>query len=204
MAADELHTFVVPGQRLGTVHQHTAGTGTYVRGDFIYASLVGLKHTEGDQVGVRMAAGGAQCGHQQSALALGCVVTARVLRVGRQRADVSILLADGVPLREPLPASIRREDVRTAEVDKVQLHLCFRPADVVRARLTSLGTSRSYFLSTAERDLGVIVARGEVSGAVLQAVSAREMRCPRTRATESRKVADWQGVLGERGPGSVR
>ena len=34
---------VTPGQRLGHAQDYTAGTGTYVRGDFLYASVVGVK-----------------------------------------------------------------------------------------------------------------------------------------------------------------
>jgi exosome complex RNA-binding protein Csl4 len=35
--------FVVPGQRLGFIHDFKAGTGTYIRGNYIYASTVGAK-----------------------------------------------------------------------------------------------------------------------------------------------------------------
>ena len=35
---------VVPGQRLGHIQEYTAGPGTYSHQDFLYASVVGLKH----------------------------------------------------------------------------------------------------------------------------------------------------------------
>ena len=34
---------VTPGQRLGHAQDYTGGPGTYVRGDFLYASVVGVK-----------------------------------------------------------------------------------------------------------------------------------------------------------------
>ena len=122
--------------------------------------------------------------------------------MGQQRADVSILLAEDMALPEPLPALIRREDVRSVEVDKVQLPDCFRPADIIRARVISLGDSRSYFLSTAREDLGVIVARSE-AGAVMKAVSWREMQCPKTHLKEPRKVSDMRLVLAQKHAGGA-
>ena len=187
--------FVTPGQRVGHVQQHRAGVGTYVRDGFIHASVVGLKLVEGGEVAVQAAV-------VQHTLSVGQLVTARVLRVGQQRADVSILLAEDMALPEPLPALIRREDVRSVEVDKVQLPDCFRPADIIRARVISLGDSRSYFLSTAREDLGVIVARSE-AGAVMKAVSWREMQCPKTHVKEPRKVSDMRLVLAQKHAGGA-
>lgn len=53
----------------------------------------------------------------------------------------------------------RLEDVRAAEIDKVQIASCFRPGDVVKAEVVSLGTSRDYYLSTAQNHLGVVYAK---------------------------------------------
>ena len=55
---------------------------------------------------------------------------------------------------------------------QVVLSQCFRPGDVVRASVLSLGDARSYYLSTAENELGVVYAK---SIAGKQAV-AREQR----------------------------
>ena len=56
--------------------------------------------------------------------------------------------------------SVRRlEDVRAAEIDKVQIASCFRPGDIVKAEVVSLGTSRDYYLSTAQNHLGVVYAK---------------------------------------------
>ena len=56
-------------------------------------------------------------------------------------------------------ALCRLEDVRAAEIDKVQIASCFRPGDVVKAEVVSLGTSRDYYLSTAQNHLGVVYAK---------------------------------------------
>ncbi len=52
----------------------------------------------------------------------------------------------------------RKEDVRAFDIDSVEIYKCFRPGDVVRAAVISLGDSKSYYLSTARNELGVILA----------------------------------------------
>ena len=53
------------------------------------------------------------------------------------------------------------QDIRATEKDKVQVYRSFRPADVVLAEVISLGDARSYLLSTARNELGVIFAESE-------------------------------------------
>lgn len=76
----------------------------------------------------------------------------------------------------------------------MQVPACFRPGDVVRARVLSLGDARSFYLTTAAEDLGVVFARSESSGAPLVAIEGggagqQQMRCPVTGSVEKRKVA---------------
>lgn len=49
---------------------------------------------------------------------------------------------------------------------------CFRPGDIVRAEVLSLGDSRSYYLSTSKNHLGVVYAK---SAAGAWHVCAKEM-----------------------------
>jgi hypothetical protein len=41
---------------------------------------------------------------------------------------------------------------------------CFRPGDVVRAKVLSLGDARSYYLTTADNALGVVHAKSLAGG----------------------------------------
>ena len=43
----------------------------------------------------------------------------------------------------------------------MEIYKSFRPGDIVQARVTSLGDSQSYFLTTAENELGVVFAMSE-------------------------------------------
>lgn len=80
------------------------------------------------------------------------------------------------------------QDVRAAEKDKVKIYNSFRPGDIVKAEVISLGDARSYFLSTAKNELGVIYATS-VAGATLVPISWQEMQCPKTKTIELRKCA---------------
>ena len=92
------------------------------------------------------------------------------------------------PAHPPTPPPPSSHDVRLTEVDTVVHADCFRPGDVVRAAVASLGDARSYHLTTAAPPLGVVHATS-LAGAPLDPVSWCEMRCPVTQATEKRKVA---------------
>jgi exosome complex component CSL4 len=126
----------------------------------------------------------------------GDVVYARVTRVGPRQAWLEVLCV-GEP---PRPAAaryagvLRQQDVRAAEADTVSLSACFRPGDLVRAAVLSLGDARSYYLTTARDELGVVAARSE-AGAPMAPVSWQEMRCPATLAVEPRKVARVGGAV---------
>lgn len=74
---------------------------------------------------------------------------------------LAILAVEGSSLNEPFRGTLRREDIRATEKDKVEIYKSFRPGDIVQARVTSLGDSQSYFLSTAENGLGVVFAMSE-------------------------------------------
>ena len=80
------------------------------------------------------------------------------------------------------------QDVRAAEKDKVKIYNSFRPGDIVKAEVISLGDARSYVLSTAKNELGVIFATS-VAGATMIPISWQEMQCPKTKSIELRKCA---------------
>jgi exosome complex component CSL4 len=75
----------------------------------------------------------------------------------------------------------------------VQIVESFRPGDVVRAEVLSLGDARSYHLSTARNVLGVVYACS-LAGQPMVAVDWNEMQCPATLSKEKRKVANTRDV----------
>lgn len=47
---------------------------------------------------------------------------------------------------------------------QVVMYDCFRPGDIVLAEVLSLGDARSYFLTTAKNELGVVHAKSLAGG----------------------------------------
>lgn len=174
---------VVPGELLGRVEDVLAGEGAYVDAEgFVRACVVGL---------VRRTALSAQDGRTQTSSVsvqaaehsrhslmprVGEIVVCKVVRINPRVANVEIMCTAGgsLVLQEACSGLIRKEDVRQFDRDSVEMFKSMRPGDVVNARVLSLGDSRSYVLSTAENELGVILARS-VSGAIMIPLTFEEV-----------------------------
>ncbi|KAG6832448.1 hypothetical protein H0H92_001494 [Tricholoma furcatifolium] len=175
---------VLPGQPIplprGPVPQ--LGPGVYSRDAQTRASLVGIPHTDGSTLTISRL--------RPHPPALNSVVLGSITRLSPLQALLSITVVDGVPLPagEEFTGVIRTQDVRATEKDRVKIADCFRGGDVVRGLVISLGDARSYFVTTARNDLGVIFATSE-AGATMEPVSWQEMRCPKTGKIEKRKCA---------------
>lgn len=102
----------------------------------------------------------------------------------------SLAGAQPVDVGEAFRGIIRTQDVRSTERDKVKIVDCFKPGDVVRALVLSLGDGSNYYLTTARNDLGVVFAKSEGgAGEQMLAIDWETMVCERTGVTEKRKCA---------------
>ncbi|TFK89626.1 hypothetical protein K466DRAFT_518620 [Polyporus arcularius HHB13444] len=180
---------VLPGQPIpiprGPIPQ--VGSGVYSRDGTVRASLIGVPSYAGSTLEIKRT--------RPRPPAPNSVVLGSVTRLSPLQAVVSINVVDGVPLPagEEFTGVIRVQDVRATEKDKVKIADCFRGGDVVRGLVLSLGDARSYYVTTARNDLGVIFATSE-AGATMEPVSWQEMRCPKTGKIEKRKCAKPEGM----------
>ena len=86
---------------------------------------------------------------------------------------------------------IRSQDIRSTDRDKVKVVELFRPGDIVRATIISLGDGNHYYLLTAANDLGVIFARSRGgAGDQMNPVDWEHMMDTRKGEVERRKVAN--------------
>lgn len=98
--------------------------------------------------------------------------------------------AQPVDVGEAFRGLIRSQDVRSTDRDKVRIVDCFRPGDVVRASVLSLGDGSNYYLTTARNDLGVVFAKSEGgAGDIMVALDWETMVCEKTGVIEKRKCA---------------
>lgn len=205
---------VLPGQPLPSNSSRNPITGQYVRDQHVLSSLAGPS---------------SQSGHERNSNksrtarfvvpSPGATILGRVTRVNARQANVSILVVDGIPCtpgdwsacrftnnaagEDPTGADftgvIRSQDVRMTDKDSVKLSECFRPGDIVRATVISLGDARSYFLATTANHLGVVYALpAPIAGSLdvqdstqspLIPLNWQEMQDPVTGTIEKRKVA---------------
>ncbi|KAH9508588.1 Exosome complex component CSL4 [Bulinus truncatus] len=179
----------VPGQRLCRVDDmHIPGIGTYTNDGFIYSSILGVMdeiiNDENKKTMISV-----HTNHTQAVIPnIDAVVTARVTNVNPRYCKCEILTIGTTPLSDIYRGLIRKEDVRATEKDRVEMYKCYRPGDVIIARVISLGDAQSYILSTAENELGVIIATSE-AGSNMVPISWCKMQCPKTLNEEFRKVA---------------
>ncbi|KAK9456407.1 hypothetical protein V1511DRAFT_497463 [Dipodascopsis uninucleata] len=117
------------------------------------------------------------------------IVLARVTRINPRQANVAILAVSESKMDEEYGGIIRAVDVRETEKDKVKMQACYKPGDIIRAQVISLGDGSSYYLTTARNDLGVVFATSESCGAPMYPIDWRSMKCTVSGAIEERKCA---------------
>lgn len=183
---------VAPGDVLAPAASYEAGTGAYIAGESVLASLAGLRQVAPAGSGGKPTVHVMRPGSSAAIVpAVGSRVLGRVTRITAMAATVELLLVDGQPVAEPFHATVRKENVRDKEIDRVKMEEAFRPGDVIKAEVLAMGTQRMYVLSTAAIDLGVVAARSETTGDLMVPVGWEEMEVPGGGAAlrEKRKVA---------------
>ncbi|OTB18919.1 hypothetical protein K445DRAFT_54396 [Daldinia sp. EC12] len=199
----------VPGQLLGPADRYAAGAGTHIHESNLYSSLLGTVAVAQPEKApgpakrlTRIAAGSgnsnslptisvSRSGVSEKREVLpevGNVVLCRVTRITPRHASVAILVVGDTVLEAEWQGLVRVQDVRATEKDRVKIYESFRPGDIVRAQVISLGDQANYYLSTASNELGVIMATSE-AGNPMFPVSWKEYKDPETGISEPRKVA---------------
>lgn len=182
---------VVPGESLGKVSDTaTAGAGVYVQDGELRASLLGRVQTHAVEIDGKNSTV-INVLQSKGALAVpteGSIILGRVSRITSAIASIDILIVDGQVAEGSFQGMLRKEHVRQVEVDAVAMHDCFRPGDIIRANVVSLGDRRSYFISTQGPEFGVVHAES-AAGFAMVPQSGQAMQCTGTGIVESRKVA---------------
>eukprot|EP00518_Triparma_eleuthera_P008338 CAMPEP_0182483252 /NCGR_PEP_ID=MMETSP1319-20130603/40938_1 /TAXON_ID=172717 /ORGANISM="Bolidomonas pacifica, Strain RCC208" /LENGTH=196 /DNA_ID=CAMNT_0024685035 /DNA_START=141 /DNA_END=730 /DNA_ORIENTATION=- len=165
---------VVPGDRLynNVDGSASAGPGCHKRGGMIHSCRVGTVRAEEGEGGVTVISveGPRSDRLLGQVVDVGMLITGKVTRVTPAAATVAILAAGGVPLESPtFTGVVRLEDVTQVNAEEVEMMSCYRLGDIVLARVISLGDSRTFFLTTAEEQLGVCIALSKASGGGAQA-----------------------------------
>ncbi|KAJ1281606.1 hypothetical protein BS78_04G318600 [Paspalum vaginatum] len=182
---------VTPGELLGNSLTLAAGRGAYADGRSVRASVTGHRRIVPPAPGSSDQRSTVEVvGHKAHGAVPqpGSVVIARVTKVMARMASADIMCVDSKAIKEKFTGMIRQQDVRATEIDKVDMYQSYRPGDIVRAVVLSLGDARAYYLSTVKNELGVVSAQS-IAGGTLVPISWTEMQCDLTGQIEQRKVA---------------
>ncbi|KAG8060712.1 hypothetical protein GUJ93_ZPchr0002g24663 [Zizania palustris] len=182
---------VTPGELLGNSLSILAGRGAYADGRSVRASVTGHRRLVPSPPGSSDQRSTVEVvGHKAHGAVPqpGSFVIARVTKVMARMASADIMCVDSKAVKEKFTGMIRQQDVRATEIDKVDMYQSYRPGDIVRALVLSLGDARAYYLSTAKNELGVVSAQS-IAGGTLVPISWTEMQCELTGQIEQRKVA---------------
>ncbi|XP_032675376.1 exosome complex component CSL4 [Odontomachus brunneus] len=177
----------VPGQRLCVSDKiNIAGPGTYEQQGYIYSKLAGIvKLIENEKTRTIEVHGITE---QSIIPAPGDIVTAMVTVVNQRFCKCSIKCVGDIVLTRPYRGILRKEDVRANDKDKIEMYKSYKPGDIILARVMPMTEAHTYQLSTAENELGVVIAYSE-EGIVMIPISWTQMQCPKSMCKEFRKVA---------------
>jgi exosome complex component CSL4 len=205
-AVDDFPSTALPGKILGPVSRFTPGAGTHIFEGNVVSSLMGRvtiippakapgpakrlnkiisAPTTEELATITVSRHGAK---REILPDVNNIVLARVVRLMPRQAIVVIQQVGNTVLQTEWQGVIRVQDVRATEKDKVKIYESFRPGDVVRAQVISLGDQANYYLSTASNELGVIMATSEAGNDMIPQ-SWKEYKDPETGVSELRKVA---------------
>ena len=146
-------SIVLPGQILGSTSDSAPGDGTYVLGETIHAAIHGMQMVADKTISVQNSSKPLA---SKLVLRIGDSVLCKVIRTTTRQAFVNVFVREDLILPEEVPGIIRKEDIRSSEVDSIVVQDIFRAKDIVRAKVLSIGDSRSYYLSTLGEDFGVL------------------------------------------------
>ncbi|KAJ1998673.1 hypothetical protein H4S02_011105 [Coemansia sp. RSA 2611] len=180
---------VTPGRRLGVAEEYESGAGTYLRNGVIYSSILGTRTITTEESEDAKATVSVERSNTKFAIpVIGSEILGRVVRMNPRAASVAIMMVGSTPCQEDFQGVVRVQDIRATEKDLVQMIESFRPGDIIRAEVISLGDQRSYYLATVKNEHGVVFAQS-TDGNSMVPISWEEMQDPKTLAIEKRKCA---------------
>jgi exosome complex component CSL4 len=153
--------FVIPGDVIGRCDDYECGIGCYAFDNKIISTLYGEIIIDNKNINVISSK---SLHSNDIVIEIGDIVIARVTKLTVNQVIVEILSVGDRILRLSSRGIIRKEDIRLTEQEALVIHECYRPGDIVKAIVISLGDAKQYFLSTAESEFGVRWAKSDKSG----------------------------------------
>ena len=178
--------FVVPGDRLGVIEEFTSGPGTYIEDGIIHSKITGrtLLDMLNKQVSVYPLA--------KTAIVpkVGDIVVGQVSDVKSKNAVLTIFQVGDKVLSGSFKGALHISGVSHGYVDNM-FNVC-KAGDIMRTKVISTA-NRSFFLSTADKDLGIVFALCSRCGDTLTPENRGGMKCSNCGNFERRKLSTDYG-----------
>ena len=177
--------FVVPGDDLGVIEEFTSGSGTYVEGGTIHSKVTGrtLLDMLNKEVSVYPLV------ETATVPKVGDIVKGLVSDVKSKNAVLTIFQVGDKLLSGFFNGALHISGVSRGYVDNM-FNVC-KAGDIMKAKVISTA-NRSFFLSTADNDLGVIYSLCSRCGNVLHTEN-RGLGCSNCGNFERRKLSPDYG-----------
>jgi exosome complex component CSL4 len=177
--------FVIPGDCLGVIEEFTSGPGTYVESGTIHSKITGctLLDMLNRQVSVYPLV------QTVNIPQVGDIISGLILDVRSKNATLRIFQVGYKMLSGFFNGILHISGVSHDYVDNM-FNVC-KPGDIMRAKVIST-ENRSFFLSTTDKNLGVIYSLCSRCGHVLKPEN-RGMKCSKCGNLERRKMSPDYG-----------
>ena len=178
--------FAAPGDRLGVIEEFMPGSGTYVEEGTIHSKTVG--YTLLDMLNRKVSV--YPLSQAVNVPKIGSTVVGQVTDTQSKTAMIRIFQIGKKMLSGVFSGVLYISDASASYVDSM-FDVC-KTADIVKAKVVSKA-NRTFHLSTAESDFGVIYAFCSKCGHMLS-LKAQKMQCPNCGRIEKRKVSSDYGM----------
>ena len=178
---------VSPGQFLGYIYEYEIGeSGIFQKEDKLYSSLSGnlsITQSKNDKLvlSVEYNTNSGYIPHQ------GDEVYAKIKNIQGSFAFCEIF-ATKQKLISPLQGIIKHEHIKDSIKD-FDIYDCFLPGDVILGRIIAIDQSKYIYITTKEKNHGVIFAKSQISNEIMMPISLNKLQCLYTNEIEERKVA---------------
>lgn len=173
--------FTAPGDRLGVIEEFMPGSGTYVEEGTIHSKTIG--YTLLDMMNRKVSV--YPLNQTANFPKVGSTVIGQVLDTQSKTAMIRIFQIGKKMLSGVFSGVLYISDAASSFVDTM-FDVC-KTGDIVKAKVVSKA-NRTFHLSTAENDLGVIYAFCSQCGHMLS-LKGQKMQCPQCGKIEKRKIS---------------
>jgi len=166
-----MNVFVGPGDIVpfeGDSSNLVCGYGCYYDGNIIRATQYGYVFVETTTISIKP-----QKKEEQIINTIGSIVTCRVQKIYTNQVVVEITHIGDELLKLRPKGIIKREDISTHTTNSIPIYEFFRPGDMVRAEVVSLGDSKQFYLRTSDVSLGVVKAASRSGGMSMISINAQ-------------------------------